>query len=689
MKKIFSFLLALTPLMVIAQVNINRSKAPQPAPAPKIQIPDPASFTLANGLKVFVVQNTKLPRVNVTLTIDRDPVVEGNKAGMVSLAGELMKRGTKKMSKAQLDEAVDFLGGSLSASSTTVSASSLKKNFPKLMGLMADVVLRPAFSQEELEKIRKQSLTALQAAKDNPTSIASNVVNKLVYGSDHPYGEIETEETLKNITLEDIKSYYAAYWKPNIGYLIFVGDITTAEAKILAETHFNNWKSGEVPKGKFTDPAPPSKTYIAVVDRPASVQSVIRLVAPINLKPGSENAIAASVMNNVLGGSASARLFMNLRERHGFTYGAYSSLSPDKLVGIFNANASVRNEKTDSAIAEFLNEMNRIRTEEVSEDELSRIKNYLSGSFARSLESPSTIASFALDIARYKLPKDYYRNYLTNLANITSNDIQKAANNYIVPDNLHIVIVGNAKEIAKGLEKYGQIRYFDIYGNEKAAPVQKKVDASVTAESIIKKAIEAMGGEAAIGGIKDISLNGTASLMGQEASVTQKAIIPSAYSFEMSVQGMSLQKDLLKNGEYTRVGRAGNRPADEKGKEELDEKASFFTEAYMLKKGGYQFTVKGIEPVEDKDAYVVEVKTPKGRSFTNYYDVVSGLPVKTQSLRESAMGAVTVSAFFRDYKDFNGVKIPTKVINDLGQIKLEVNFTDIKVNAGLKVEDIK
>ncbi len=687
MKRIYIALLMLAPVTVFAQVKIDRSKAPKPAPAPVIKIADPATFTLANGLKVFVVQNSKLPRVSATLTIDRDPILEGDKAGFVSLAGGLLTRGTQTKSKAELDEAVDFLGGSLSGSATSVSVSSLKSNFPRLVEIMADVALRPAFSADELEKLRKQTLTGLQSAKDNPTAISANVVNKLVYGINHPYGEIETETTVKNVTIDDIKQYYNTYWKPNIGYLVFVGDITPAEAKSLAEKHFNGWKKGVVPKATIVNPKAPTKTYIAIVDRPASVQSVINLVAPIELKPGSLNAIPASVMNNVLG-SSSGRLYATLREKYGFTYGAYSSTSTDKWVGEFNANASVRSEKTDSAIGQFLHEFNRLRTEPIPAEEVSRMKNYLSGSFARSLEQPSTIANFALNIARYNLPKDYYRNYLTNLSKVSPADVQRMATTYVQPGNLHIVIVGNAKAIAPGLEKYGEIKYFDIYGNEIAKPTEKKVDPSVTVEAVIQKAIDAIGGSKNIAEVKDITLEGVVNIQGNELNYLQKSIIPGAYLSTVEVQGMVLQKDLLVEGNYSKSIQGAAQPVDEEGKEEINEKVAFFMEYYM-RNNKYQFTLTGIEAVDGKDAYVVEVKSPLGRTFTYYYDVKSGYKVKSAITRETPAGPRTIQTYFKDYDEKKDVKIPRKLTIDVGAFVQEIELKEVKINTGLTASDFK
>ncbi len=686
MKKIYIGLLLLSPVLAMAQVKIDRKKAPKPAPAPKIQIADPASFTLANGLKVFVVQNTKLPRVSATLTIDREPFVEGDKSGLTSLAGSLLTRGTQAKSKAELDEAIDFLGASLSGSSTSLSVSSLKKNFSQVMELMAEVTFNPAFSADELEKVRKQMLTGLQQAKDNPNSISTNVVNRLVYGKDHPYGDIETEATLKAVTLKDIKDYFNTYWKPNIAYLVFVGDITPAEAKSLADKYFSNWKKGTVPTKTYTQPKAPAKTYIAVVDRPASVQSVIKLVTPIELKPGSANAIPSSVMNELLGSSA-GRLFANLREKYGFTYGAYSSTRADKMIGLFNANASVRTEKTDSAVGQFLYEFNRLRTESIPAEEVARFKNSLSGGFARSLEQPATIANFALNIARYNLPKDYYRNYLTNLSKVTPADVQRMANTYVQPGNLHIIIVGNAKGIT-GLEKYGEVKYFDIYGNEVAKPTEKKIDPSVTVESVIQKAIDAVGGEKKIRAIKDISLSGTASVAGNELNVTQKVIVGSGYLGLIEVQGMVLQKEQLRNGEYSKTQQGAAQPIDEKAKEDLNEKAAFFTDLYMRDKG-YTFTLKGIESVDGKDAYVVDVKSPAGRVVTNYYDIVKGWKVKTSMVRETPAGNTTIQIFIRDYDERSDVKIPVKLAYDLGRFTQEINLKDVKVNTGLTADDLK
>jgi len=690
MKRIyFSITLLAIATLAVCQ-GVDRTKAPKPGPAPVINIGDPATFSLPNGLRVFVVTNTKLPQVSATLTIDRDPLLEGEKAGMLGLAGALMRRGTSQMDKATLDESIDFLGASLSTSATTVSGSALKQNFPKLMQLMADVTLRPSFSAEELEKVRTQTLSGLAQAKDDPEAIVGNVSGMLVYGKNHPYGEFETEETVKRVTIEDIKSYHSAWWKPNIAYLIFVGDITTNEAMKLATEKFGGWAKGEVAKRQYPAVQPPAKTLIAVIDRPSAVQSVISINAPVDLKPGTADAIPTSVMGNILGGGFSSRLNQNLREKHAFTYGAGGGVSSDKLVGSFRASASVRNEKTDSAVGEFINEFNRIRNEVASDSEVTALKNYMSGGFARSLENAGTIASFALNIARYNLPKDYYRNYLTRLAAVNAAEVKAVANKYVPVNNLIITIVGNAKEIAPGLEKYGQVKYFDINGNEVAAPVVKQVDASIKGEDVLRKTIEAAGGEAAIAALKDISIVGTVSLMGQTFTYEQKHVFPDGFSTAVKMGEMSLMSQTKKGDVYTMSMQGAAQDADAEMKKELDAKAALIEERYFLANAGYLFEVKGIETVDSKEAYNVQITSPAGTVSHSFYEVSTGL--KLQDIKEQdggPMGKLTVTTKYTDYKEYGGVKIPTKILIEAGMLKQDISITEVKVNQGLKTSDLK
>lgn len=247
MKKIaISFIFSLL-LVTVAFAQVDRSQFPKSGPAPEIKIGEAETFTLENGLKVFVVKNNKLPRVSFTLVLEKDPILEGDKAGMTGFVGEMMTAGTTNRTKDQLDEEIDFIGASLSASANSVFASSLKKHQEKVLELMADVLYNPVFPQGELDKLKKQTLTGLTQSKDNPDAISGRLSSALVYGKNHPYGEVATEATINNVTVEDVKSYYQTYFKPNIAYLAIVGDMDKAEAEVVVKKYFANWKSGKVP----------------------------------------------------------------------------------------------------------------------------------------------------------------------------------------------------------------------------------------------------------------------------------------------------------------------------------------------------------------------------------------------------------------------------------------------------------
>ena len=392
-----------------------RSQAPEAGAARKIELGEYDSFVLDNGLRVIVVENHKIPRISYQLYVDRDATIEGNKAGLTGIAGQLMSMGTTSRTKAQIDESVDFIGASLNTNSQGGFASSLTRHTETVLAIFADVILNPSFPEHEFDKLKTQTISGLQTNKDDPNAISGNVSNALLYGKDHPYGELTTETTVSNLTVEDCKEYYNKYFAPNISYLVIVGDITADKAKSEAQKYFGGWAKKDVEEHTYQMPENPEKTRVAFVDKTGAVQSVINIAYPVNLEPGDEDVIPGRVMNTILGSGFSGRLFRNLREDKAYTYGAYSSLSYDELVGEFSAGASVRNEVTDSAITQFILELDSMRRTEVSDTELELAKNYIAGAFARSLERPQTIANFALNTYRYDLPEDYYASYLEKL----------------------------------------------------------------------------------------------------------------------------------------------------------------------------------------------------------------------------------------------------------------------------------
>ncbi|MFA5973606.1 MAG: insulinase family protein [Lentimicrobiaceae bacterium] len=660
---------------------LDRSKRPQAGPAPVIKIGEYQSFELANGLKVFVVENHKIPRLSYSLVLDNDPVFEGDMAGYTDFAGQLMRTGTTTRTKEQIDEAVDNLGASLYTSADGMSASCLTRHNEALLAIMSDILLNADFKAAEMEKIRKQTLSGLEASKNDPGAISQRVNSVLVYGNSHPYGLNASEESVKKITLEKCTEFYKTFFKPNVAYLAIVGDITLDQAKPLVEKYFSSWQRGDVPKATYPTPKAPAKTTVAIVDRPNAVQSTINVTYPIDLKPGSADDIKVKLTNTILGGG-SFRLFNNLREKHGWTYGAYSSLQSDKLIGKFNASAEVRNPVTDSSFTEILAEMNRLRTEPVADDELNMVRNYMMGNFGRALENPSTVANFAISTARYNLPKDYYATYLTKLAALNSADVQLTAQKYIKPDNAYLLVVGKAEEIAPKLKKFaksGEILYYDIEGkqydpNKKLKPAP----AGITAGQVIDNYITAIGGAKKLKKIKDVTINAGATMQNMPISLDMYYKAPDKMLMQIGSGAMVFAKQVYNAGKGMASSPMNGQSKAIEG-DELDgmkEAAMIFPEMYYASLG-YTTELLGIEEQKDqKQYYKIQVNKGGDRKDTEYYDVQTGLKVRV----EDNQGTTEYS----DYKAVDGVLFPHGKTQNMGQQTISFVVSAIKLDSKLK-----
>ncbi|MFT7204331.1 MAG: zinc protease [Algoriphagus sp.] len=680
MKKIAIAFVLMLMVAVGSFAQVDRSKLPVSGPAPEIKIGEAETFTLANGLKVFVVKNDKLPRVSFTLVLERDPIMEGDKAGLLGIVGQMMMAGTSNRTKDQLDEEIDFIGASLSAGSTSVFASSLKKHQDKVLELMADVLYNPIFPQEELDKLQKQTLTGLATSKDDPNAISSRLSSALVYGKGHPYGEVETEQTVKNVQLSDIKSYYETFFKPNVAYLAIVGDMDKAEAEKVVNKYFAKWQKGEVPTFTYNKPVAASKNAVGLVDRSSSVQTVINIAQPIDLKLGDQEYISSRVLNQIFGGGSSARLFMNLREDKGYTYGAYSSLSADKLVGQFTANASVRNEVTDSAVYEFIYEINKLVDEGVTQEELDMAKANLAGSFGRSLESPSTVANFALNIERYNLPKDYYATYLQKMNALTVEEVNQTAKNLIDPDKLYITAVGNASEIKDKLAQFGEVTMYDNMGFP--AKEMAAVAADVTVESVMENYLKAIGGKDKAKAVKTAKLTLEAEIMGNSLEIAAVYDAETgAYGQKTSVMGNVMQATTIKGGKASISAQGQNMELSGVQLDEAQINAYLFPEAWYVEKG-YTATLDGLKDVDGTPAYKVVIASASGAKLINYYDQTTGLKIKNEN-------PTSGDTFYSDYQVKEGVMFPMlwTIKSPMIPVPLEAKVTNLEINPALTDAD--
>jgi len=663
-----------------ASAQVDRTKAPASGPAPKIQIGKYESFTLKNGLRVFVVENHKLPMVTYSLLLDNDPILQGEKTGYVEMVGELLTSGTKTRNKEQLDEEIDFIGATISASPTGLYATSLKKHNEKLLELMSDILLNPSFPAEEFEKIKTQSISALAASKTDPSSISQNLQNVLTYGSNHPYGEVVTEQTLANITIDDIRNYYTSNFIPNVGYLAIVGDITKAEIQPLIEKYLGGWVKGTPVKNKYATPQQPGTPHIHMHDRPGSVQTSMSFVYPVTLKIGDPDFIKTRLLGGILGGGSTGRLYKNLREGHGYTYGAYASIQPDKLVGEFYAGAEVRNSVTDSAIYQFIYELNRIHTQGITKEELDAVKKELTGTFARSLENPQTVANFAINIERYKLAKDYYETYLTTLNAITVEEMNDVAKRYVLPYNFHLVLVGSRDSVEKNILQYDgdqKISYYDNYG--KPAKQLKDAPAGVTAETVIDTYVKTIGGSDAIAKIQDITVKGSANMQGYPVEMLTVKKNPDKYYMMLSAGGQTMQL-VVSNGKEGKVeGMQGSANMTAEELADMKYEAPPVFEA-VYKTLNVQATLLGVDYVNDKDAYLVEFVYPNKSKVRTWFDAKSGLKVKETSYEDGGQ----VTTWYSDFRPVNGVLMPYILKQEVGGMTIDASVNTIEVNTGVK-----
>lgn len=672
-----------------------RSSAPAAGPAREIKLGDYTSFDLDNGLKVIVVENHKIPRVSYQLSLNNDPIVEGDQAGYVSMAGNLLSTGTKTKTKADIDKAIDFIGASMNTTGSGVFASSLKKHSDKLLSIMTDVLYNPSFPEEEFKKLKTQTLSGLANVRTNPDAMASNVASVLNYGKDHPYGEVQNESHVKNMTLDKCKSYYNQYFKPNNAYLIIVGDINPAEAKAEAEKYFGSWEAGEVPVNTYEAPVPPKGRNVAFANKDGAVQSVIRVTYPVNLKPGADDLVKARVMNNILGGGIfSGRLMQNLREDKAYTYGARSSLSSDELVGSFNAFASVRNAVTDSSVTEFLYEMNRLRDEPITEEDLQLVKNSMAGSFARSLESPQTIASFARNTYKFNLPKDYYQTYLQRLDAVTIQDVSEMAKKYIRPDNAYIVVAGSKDEVAENLKQFdsdGVIDFYDAFGN-KLEMQEGGLPEGLDGKKLVSSYLDAIGGMDKLNAVKSMVTKMSMNVMGQDASMEMGIQDNKMFYSEMSMAGNLMQEQRY-DGTKMKVGGMGQSQLITEGKEldAMKEQSMVFGQmAYLTE--SYELNIKGIEDVDGEKAYKMEVVKPNGDKSYEFYSVKSNLVIRTSTTQPGQGGGEpqTITTDLKDYKAVDGIMFPhTMSITGAMPFPLVMKVDSYEINGTIPAEKFK
>ena len=464
-----SLLLTADVVATAAQQAPDRSVPPKPGPPPPLKVPLIQKRTLSSGVPVWIVELHKVPVVHVSLVVKSgsgaDPL---GKYGIASLTAEMLDEGAGQRNALQIADAIDYLGASLSTSSTS-DASYVDLHVPvarlgDALPIMADVALRASFPEAELQRVREELLASLLQAQDDPASLIQFAFPRLVFGPQHRYGTVSigTMAAVKGFSVEDLRHFHAQHYVPSNAALIVTGDVTTASTMARLEAAFGAWKGAPAPQ-TAVPPAPQLTTrQIYLIDKPGAAQSQIR-IGWVGVPRSTPDYFALRVLNTILGGSFTSRLNQNLREEHGYAYGASSSFEMRRAAGPFYAAAGVQTDKTAEALTEFFKELDAIR-KPIPAEEIEKAKNYLALLLPRTFETTESLAGSLAQVFVYNLPADYYATYTDRIRAVTPADVQRAAERYIQPDKFAIVIVGDRKVIEPGIKalSLGPIKTIEI-----------------------------------------------------------------------------------------------------------------------------------------------------------------------------------------------------------------------------------
>ncbi len=458
-----------------------QTTAPAPLSPVPFQIPAPFETTLPNGLRVVIFDDERLPLVSFRLAfLSGDAHDPKDHTGLTSAMVSMMTEGTESYSSRELAEKIERLGAGLSVSAsddfTIVSASTLSMYSADILDLIAEVVFKPTFPEDELDLYRRNTIENLKYQRSQPNFLANEQTSRILYGS-HPYAVISPKAAdVEKLNRDDLVKLHKARLLPNNAILVVVGNVDRDELLGKLEGHFGDWSKGELPLAD--DPTQPvrSERTITIVDRPGSAQSNI-VLANLGVKRTHPDYFPLLVMNQVLGAGASSRVFMNLREEKGYTYGAYTRMDMKRLAGDIEATAEVRTSVTGDSLKEFFYELNRIRDERVPDEELNDAKNYLTGVFPLRAETQEGMTGLILNQQIYGLPADYLQSYRDNVTAVTAEDVQRAAREHIHPDTLAIVIVGDAGDVLPQIREFAsEIEIFDTEGQPKSLADYEKAD---------------------------------------------------------------------------------------------------------------------------------------------------------------------------------------------------------------------
>lgn len=680
MKNLTLLLLLIIPFMTLKSQEGNEvSKRPEPLAKKNFKFPEYEQTMLDNGMKISLIKDTEQPTITVRLLIGGGSSQDGTKSGLSELTADMLMKGAGEMTAFDIASKVDGLGSSLYASSSndfiSISLTTLVKHLDELLPILKDVVRSPKFLDKELEKLKSQYKSVILAERGNPSSLASNLMKIAVFGKDHPYADVTSPEDIDALEVEDLQAYYSKYFTPNNISLSITGEFDNEIVQSIYNV-FIDWEKGEELSIQVPEPKPELKG-VYFISRPNSVQSAVRIITPLphyNDKNREKVSLAASVM----GASFTGRLFKTLREKYSYTYSPSAGISSNKFSNFFYTVSDVKTEVTDSSINVIMDELNDLRDNTITKEELDNIKNYKIGSYYMSFENSGFISNLIQNSEFKGVRAKSLETYTSRLENFTEDNIQKIVQKYMNTDDAYIIVVGDPS-VKEKLSQYGEIYEYTNDMKPSFGKFAEYEKVKLDADDLLENYVEAIGGEDAIENVNSIVSTGKtlidANGMSMEGDVIIHKKSPNLYHYRQQISSQIEEKWF----DGTNATASMNGMKIPQGEINAEQKKEF--EMFGISKMedlGFELSVLG-----KKDGKIVLKAMLDGKETLHYFDAESFLLEKTSSTAETPNGPLNLTVSYSKYGDFSGIKLPTVVEYDLVQFQFTQVF-DHEINADIE-----
>jgi len=677
MKKVILLIIVVSVIsnqLLFADDTLKVSK-PSPLQEKIFKFPEYQMFFLDNGLKVFVFEDHRQPTLAFRLLTAGGKSIDTVKPGIADITASLLTKGTKKLNSQEFAQSIDGIGADISAEVETdfltVTASGLKKHLNTLLDLYVQAITSPALSEQEFKKIIPQMIASIQQEKSNPEILAQKMSRKVVYGENHPYALDATEESVNKINLYDIENYYSGVFYPNNSTLVVTGDVKSDEIIKEIKKKFKNWEKSKEDIKISIPPIKPIPIGVYFIERPGSVQSTI-LYSTKTVPYTHKDYDILELATNIISGGIAGRLFKVLREEYSYTYTPYGNLTQNKFSGRYFCGADVKKEVTDSALFVLLKQINSLTKNLVPEQELSRVKTYLAGTFKMSFESSEYLAMLIQNADFYGKDIKELESFTGRIMGFAPNSIRSIANQYLNTSKGYIIVVGSS-EVKEKLSQFGKMYDFDLNLNPLSGDNAKMEPVSMTFEDLIGKYIKAIGGLSALETVQtvidtaNVEMISSGNVMKGLLIQYQKAPNKKYMNFDMNV----FKQEIWVDGQevWIKLNKVEKMKSDEAEKILYD--AYLFKDAKLIEQG-FKCTVLG----KQGNQILMKALSPKGFVSTYYFDAKTYLINKIERVETTAEGTIPITEHIKEYIEIEGVKLPkvTETISPLYTIKTNNHY---------------